>query len=639
MKTHQDCNANIQLLSSSQSIQFRSCHQNEINNEIHITWNKNIQFSSFNSILKAIENYFAILQNKHLLNCISCINQIYKMDPQVSIPYPKNVLNDKKLENINTLDPQFSNDAANFDNDEISIDNLSEEDVKSMNEERYEVEKSDKYPNSIDIDDSSSTEEIVSNTKNADNSTHKKEKNNQKHPGAHPEAHHDLNQGSKQRIHDNEFHILPPIPHLLVLGTGCASPSAIRGSSGYALLLPTTNIHCSTNELSDKSYDHLLAAIIDCGEGCLTALSRHLPFATNNMNKKLKDIKLIWISHAHFDHYGGLPTLVEAIHNAGGRDNECYCNARMHKRQKTSYSKVTTANFGCCSCSFHPVIIAPRKVLKYLDCALESKNGLRRMNKSRLNTGSHPKAIHEKKIKKNEDRLFYGVTHGEFETSPFAQHVRDIIFNFKIPFDFSSGIKSHIIQEQNKTNKTSNQKFTYSPFITLRNVPVEHCACAHALICGIYDFSELLSTEHNSKQFVLCYSGDTRPSVRFVEASKYLGSNGVSLLIHESTFDDDSRGKEEAVKKRHSTVEEAIMIASQMNAKACILTHFSQRYPNGVLSNLHALGQNKYNVKEKTTCKNICVAVDGYLVPLICQSLVSLNLVNECLHDLLVNTS
>merc|ERR1712238_586007 len=51
----------------------------------------------------------------------------------------------------------------------------------------------------------------------------------------------------------------------------------------------------------------------------------------------------------------------------------------------------------------------------------------------------------------------------------------------------------------------------------------------------------------------------------------------VDLLIHEATFEDGMEA--DAVLKRHSTVGEALQIGFKMNAKAVVLTHFSQRYP------------------------------------------------------------
>jgi ribonuclease Z len=48
------------------------------------------------------------------------------------------------------------------------------------------------------------------------------------------------------------------------------------------------------------------------------------------------------------------------------------------------------------------------------------------------------------------------------------------------------------------------------------------------------------------------------------------------VLIHEATF---GCGKEEeAVGKKHSTVDEALAVARAMRAACVILTHFSQRW-------------------------------------------------------------
>jgi ribonuclease Z len=92
------------------------------------------------------------------------------------------------------------------------------------------------------------------------------------------------------------------------------------------------------------------------------------------------------------------------------------------------------------------------------------------------------------------------------------------------------------------------------------SVPVAHCPNAFAIVLDGTSFGRV------------AYSGDCRPSNRFAAAAK-----GADLLIHEATFEDGM--EEEAVLKRHSTVGEAIGISVAMDAKALILTHFSQRYP------------------------------------------------------------
>ncbi|CAF0729062.1 unnamed protein product [Brachionus calyciflorus] len=71
--------------------------------------------------------------------------------------------------------------------------------------------------------------------------------------------------------------------------------------------------------------------------------------------------------------------------------------------------------------------------------------------------------------------------------------------------------------------------------------------------------------------FKLVYSGDCRPTEELVDFGK-----NCDLLIHECTFDDAY--KDEAIRKRHSTIGEALDISHRMNAKSTIMTHFSLRY-------------------------------------------------------------
>ena len=48
------------------------------------------------------------------------------------------------------------------------------------------------------------------------------------------------------------------------------------------------------------------------------------------------------------------------------------------------------------------------------------------------------------------------------------------------------------------------------------------------------------------------------------------------MLVHEATFEDGM--EEDAVKKRHSTVGEAVKVGTDAGAYRTVLTHFSQRY-------------------------------------------------------------
>ncbi|XP_066582125.1 ribonuclease Z, mitochondrial isoform X2 [Prorops nasuta] len=94
---------------------------------------------------------------------------------------------------------------------------------------------------------------------------------------------------------------------------------------------------------------------------------------------------------------------------------------------------------------------------------------------------------------------------------------------------------------------------------SIDTTPVYHCQFAYGVSL------ELISG------LKIVYSGDTRPSTNLVK----LGQN-CDILIHEATMEDELH--EEAKKKSHSTVSEAIKIGNDMNAKFILLTHFSQRY-------------------------------------------------------------
>ena len=80
------------------------------------------------------------------------------------------------------------------------------------------------------------------------------------------------------------------------------------------------------------------------------------------------------------------------------------------------------------------------------------------------------------------------------------------------------------------------------------------------------------SSSKRREHVCLVYSGDCRPSQSLIRAGQ-----SCDLLIHEATFSQEKA--EDALKKKHSTIDEAISTAIKMNAKHLILTHFSQRYP------------------------------------------------------------
>jgi hypothetical protein len=77
---------------------------------------------------------------------------------------------------------------------------------------------------------------------------------------------------------------------LQVLGTGCAAPSPHRNASAQVLVLDGRSI------------------LLDAGEGTALQWDRYLPPQTS-----IGSVGIIWISHAHWDHFGGTYIVVIGV--------------------------------------------------------------------------------------------------------------------------------------------------------------------------------------------------------------------------------------------------------------------------------------------------------------------------------------
>ena len=100
--------------------------------------------------------------------------------------------------------------------------------------------------------------------------------------------------------------------------------------------------------------------------------------------------------------------------------------------------------------------------------------------------------------------------------------------------------------------------------ISSKSVPVNHMRHAHGIV--------LSGDKADGGTWKIVYSGDTEPCAALAKA----GDNA-DMLIHEATV--DTGLYDEARMKRHSTISEAVEMGLKMNARATILTHWSQRYP------------------------------------------------------------
>jgi ribonuclease Z len=81
--------------------------------------------------------------------------------------------------------------------------------------------------------------------------------------------------------------------------------------------------------------------------------------------------------------------------------------------------------------------------------------------------------------------------------------------------------------------------------------------------------ADLVGTPRPGRRLV--YSGDTRPHLSVIEASR-----GADLLVHEATFGGDEM--ERARETGHSTAAEAARVALEAGVRRLVLTHISSRY-------------------------------------------------------------
>lgn len=140
-------------------------------------------------------------------------------------------------------------------------------------------------------------------------------------------------------------------PQLLILGTGCASPSPYRSASGYALIIPRKSV------ISHGTSSTIIA--VEVGESFCTQFHRY------GEGRSLTEIQMIWISHAHWDHYGGLVNLLLQIQQIHGRNNAGIVE-RQQKRIKLNSNNVPYSELLSNKAVSTPFVVAPPKVLKYL---------------------------------------------------------------------------------------------------------------------------------------------------------------------------------------------------------------------------------------------------------------------------------
>jgi ribonuclease Z len=141
------------------------------------------------------------------------------------------------------------------------------------------------------------------------------------------------------------------------------------------------------------------------------------------------------------------------------------------------------------------------------------------------------------------------------------------------PNDVGRGSELNILNTFNVSGSKSTfiPKHRYDKLFGFTDIQAARVAHCHGSMGVSITFPPSPSDPQGVKPLKVSYSGDCRPSQHFAKIGR-----DTTVLIHEATFDDELQGDAKA--KKHSTTSEALGIGAQMNAKAVVLTHFSQRY-------------------------------------------------------------
>ncbi|KAL8704760.1 MAG: hypothetical protein Q9201_002107 [Fulgogasparrea decipioides] len=281
--------------------------------------------------------------------------------------------------------------------------------------------------------------------------------------------------------------------------------------------------------------------LFDCGEGTLGQLRRlYTPVA---LRAVLRDLKMIWISHMHADHHLGTASVIKTWYEANdGPANQ--------------------------SPDLDPVREEPIDLVKFLQ----------QDRKLFVFGGIHIGRWLEEYSSVEDigySRLVCITT--KPDKSPYSQDYSYIEW------------RGAQVGFQTRDESINEAMKRATGLANLATCYVDHCLGAQAISVKF------------PTGFKFSYSGDCRPSSRFVQMGR-----GSTVLVHEATFDDQMQNDAEA--KKHSTMSEAVGVAQAMGAKRLILTHFSQRYQK--IPDLSALDKIEVRFDDAEISSNEAEAVD-----------------------------
>lgn len=257
--------------------------------------------------------------------------------------------------------------------------------------------------------------------------------------------------------------------------------------------------------------------LFDCGEGTLGQLQR--VFGTETLMEILRDLRMIWISHLHADHHLGTVSVIREWYRV------------KHNSIPQTEDTSNTSVFDASRTSHGLSVVSHDGMIKWL-----------------------------REYSQVEDFGYSRIL--SFEIVPVGPKEET---GSKLTLG-----AGHFSGQQEVYRPMLHQK-DYENVLGLSDIQacrVSHCNGAMAIALT---FPRAATDPADIYPLKISYSGDCRPSRNFT----LIGRNS-TVLIHEATFDDELKG--DALAKKHSTTSEALSIGAQMDAKAVVLTHFSQRY-------------------------------------------------------------
>lgn len=333
---------------------------------------------------------------------------------------------------------------------------------------------------------------------------------------------------------------------IITFGTGSALPSKYRNVVSTLIKIPYRN---EDNDIVQRN------VLFDAGENTIGQI--HRTFSETVRKQMFLDLKMIYLSHLHADHHLGIISILKEWYIYNKSDPE----AKIYLVCPWQYNKFVKEWL---------LLESPEILLRinYISCEHLINDKYLKVETKPISVDTYVDIMHEE-ISDRED-------------SPGSE-------------DEIRSLKKRKL-ELNNTSTFRNLNMIRSMYNDLHIEKFQTCRAIH---CNwAYSNSVTFQTSATTT-FKVSYSGDTRPN--FNDFSKRIGQNS-DLLIHEATLDNELQ--EDAIKKKHCTINEAIKVSNKMNARKLLLTHFSQRYPKiPSLSN---------NVDIKAS--EYCFAFDGMIV-------------------------